>query len=287
MRTLAEGIPGEFPREISVEGILSAYEGILFDAFGVLVQGHGAIPGAVRLIDRLNRSGFPYWIVSNGSCFSVARTAESYQCRGLNIPEDRVITSGSLVPVWLKKHGFSGSRLRILGPDSCSFMARESGSTLTGGDDFDVLIIGNQSGYPLLATVDQIISALFRRMDAGTMPALLLPNPDLIYPGKPGSFGMTCGMVATVIESALRVRYQGAAPEFVRLGKPFSPIFEEARRRAGHLKLVMIGDQMDTDIRGAIGVGLDSILIGTGVSRPYEPGTYEGAVQPTFRMPSF
>lgn len=277
----------QFPREITLPEVLANYGGILFDAFGVLIQGDAAIPEALALIERLNREHFPYWVVSNGSCFSVSETAASYQRRGLAVPGERVITSGSLVPGWLKKNGYEGCRLRILGPESCSFMAEESGCERVDGEDFEVLIIGNQSGCPLPDAVDQLISLLFRRIDAGRAPALLLPNPDLIYPGKNGFFGITCGMVAMMIEAALTLRYHDQAPGFLRLGKPWTPIFDEARIRAGDLKLIMIGDQLDTDIQGAIHAGLDSILIGTGISRPYDPDTYRKEIYPTFRLSSF
>ncbi|MCB9229421.1 MAG: HAD hydrolase-like protein [Deltaproteobacteria bacterium] len=273
------------PVLISVEEILLRYEGILFDAFGVLLRGHEGIPGAINLIRHLNEIRFPYWVVTNGSCYSSEKTAESYQKRGLDIRADRVITSGSLVAPWLREKGLEGARLRILGPPSSFFMAREADCLLTDGDDFDVLIISNQNGYPLLETMDHVISVLFRRIDKGNSPLLLLPNPDLLYPAAQDSYGVTSGMVARIIESALNLRYGKEAPCFVRLGKPYAPIFEEALRRAAHLKLVMIGDQPETDIRGANDIGLDSVLVESGISRMSMESLLQIA-QPSFYLPS-
>jgi ribonucleotide monophosphatase NagD (HAD superfamily) len=59
------------------------------------------------------------------------------------------------------------------------------------------------------------------------------------------------------------------------LGKPYSPIFEEAIRRAGTSNAVMIGDQLETDILGANTAGIDSAVVSTGINRRKSPGDFE------------
>jgi ribonucleotide monophosphatase NagD (HAD superfamily) len=51
---------------------------------------------------------------------------------------------------------------------------------------------------------------------------------------------------------------------FVSLGKPHPAIFEEAVRRAGTRHMVMIGDRLETDIRGANDFGIASALVTAG-----------------------
>ena len=43
-------------------------------------------------------------------------------------------------------------------------------------------------------------------------------------------------------------------------------LFETALRRCGIRDMVMIGDQLETDIRGANDFGIDSVLVAGGVS---------------------
>ena len=134
------------------------------------------------------------------------------------------------------------------------------------GDDFDALVIGDQAGFPFLETADTLLSALFSKIDAGQSPRLILPNPDLIYPEGDG-FGFASGSVALIFESALALRYPDRPDlRFTRLGKPHPAIFREAFRRSGTMDMVMIGDQVETDIRGANDFGIASALIGTGIS---------------------
>ena len=148
--------------------------------------------------------------------------------------------------------------------------------------EVEVLVICDEVGFPFIETVDRTLSAIFRRLDAGRPVQLLLPNPDLIYPKGAGqSYGITAGSVACIFEAALAQRYPDREDlRFVRLGKPNRPIFEEAAGRAGTRDLVMVGDQLQTDIRGANDFGIASALVTTGLTRAVDL-TRPGAVRPT------
>jgi ribonucleotide monophosphatase NagD (HAD superfamily) len=131
---------------------------------------------------------------------------------------------------------------------------------------FEVLVIGDQSGFPFLETVDTALSTLFRRLDRQQNVHLVLPNPDLIYPEADGSFGIASGSVAVMFEAALHWRYPHRYDLcFTRLGKPHEAMFTEALRRSGTRDMVMIGDQLETDIRGARAFGLDAVWVSTDV----------------------
>jgi ribonucleotide monophosphatase NagD (HAD superfamily) len=52
---------------VRISRLIEAYEGLLFDAYGVLVDKSGALPGAPELIRRLNRCGKPYLVLTNSA----------------------------------------------------------------------------------------------------------------------------------------------------------------------------------------------------------------------------
>ena len=60
-------------------------------------------------------------------------------------------------------------------------------------------------------------------------------------------------------------------------------IFEDAVRRAGTSRIVMIGDQWETDIKGARAAGLDAVWIETGVTTEI-PESTPVHLRPTWRM---
>ncbi len=56
----------------------------------------------------------------------------------------------------------------------------------------------------------------------------------------------------------------GASPTVA--GKPEAALFHETIERFGGERPLMVGDRLDTDIDGAIGVGIDSLAVLTGVN---------------------
>ena len=152
--------------------------------------------------------------------------------------------------------------------------------------DADALVICDEAGYPFLEYLDFALSLVYRKMERNEPIHLILPNPDFIYPKSPGRYGLTAGSLALIIENALRHRYLNREiPEFVRLGKPHRPIFEEAFRRSGTTDMIMVGDQLQTDILGGNCFGLDTALVATGISRWAETGD-SGDIKPDYLLSS-
>ncbi|MBQ11345.1 MAG: hypothetical protein CMJ45_07340 [Planctomyces sp.] len=90
--------------------LIDRYGVLLLDAYGVLVHSRGAYPGAVELIQYLNRSRKPYYLVTNDAARLPSSTAIRYQGFGLDIDADRIITSGSLLLNYFAEHGLSGAK---------------------------------------------------------------------------------------------------------------------------------------------------------------------------------
>lgn len=242
--------------------LLERYDAILLDAYGVLVDLSGALPGAAAWIDALNRRGKPYWLASNTAARLPESAARRYQGFGLAIPAARILSSGMLLKPCFAAHGLVGKRIRVLGPeDSQRYAELAGGVVVAPGEDFDALVLADQAGFPFVETVDAVLSTLMEKFDAGHEVPMILPNPDLVYPSGRGC-GITSGAVAVMLEAALRQRYPDRPGLlFERLGKPYPGLFEAAVRLAGTRNVVMIGDQLDTDIVGAARFGIDSALV--------------------------
>ena len=274
-------------QEITIEELITRYPVLLLDAYGVLVNSSGAIPGAAGLIDELNRSRKSYYLLTNDASKLPQTAANRYQSYGLEIASDRIITSGGLLKNYFKTHNLSGARCAVLGPDdSAQYVSDAGGRVVSPANGFDVVVIGDEAGFPFVETVDMVLTELFHKVQRREKFHLLLPNPDLIYPKADRGFGITSGSIALIIEAALQLRYPGR-PDlcFKRLGKPNAEIFQEALRRSGTKNMVMVGDQLETDIRGANTFGLDSVLVGTGITDP-TTADIPDQPQPTYRMHS-
>lgn len=272
-------------KNINIDALMTKYAVLLIDAYGVLVHTSGALPGAARVIETLNRTSKPYYILTNDASKLPETSARLFQSFGLAIAADKIITSGSLLADYFNRHQLQGSACAVLGPeDSTRYVELAGGTVVAASDPFEVVVIGDESGYPFLETVDTVLSGLFKSIDSGASVHLVLPNPDLIYPKADQNFGIASGSIALILEAALQRRYPDR-PElrFTRLGKPHAAIFNEALKRSGTRDMVMIGDQLETDIRGAVEFGLDSALVDTGIAI-LNSNNFENSLTPTYYL---
>jgi HAD superfamily hydrolase (TIGR01450 family) len=267
--------------------LLARHPAVFLDAFGVLTDSAHALPGARELVQALVDARKEYFVLTNDASRTPATLAARFHRLGLPIPEERIVSSGSLVASFFSTHALFGKKCVVLGPADSIAIVREAGGTVVPADAeaaLEVLVVCDESGYPFLETIDDCLSMIVRAIDAGTPPVLLLPNPDLVYPKPRGALGIAAGTVARAFEEALGARYPGRRADpslrFVRLGKPHAAIFEEACRRAGTRDAVHVGDQLETDVRGASAVGIASALVAFGITRPLDLDASDA--QPTY-----
>jgi glycerol 3-phosphatase-2 len=256
------------PAYATTRDLLERYAGVLLDIYGVLLDRRGTLPGAVELVGALN--GVPYALVTNDASRSVANYVLHLASLGLTVDPARLITSGSLMASYFAAKSLRGARVGVLGTTDSAEYVRKAGGVvvpIVPGVEFDVLAVCDVDDGEFLLRVEWALSAVIRGVKAGRPPILLLPNPDLVYPKSPGEFGLTAGAIALMIEAALAQRYSEARFVFDRLGKPEVHLFAEAARRLNlpPAQLLMIGDQLETDIVGALAAGCDAALL-AGVS---------------------
>ncbi|MCC7548276.1 MAG: HAD hydrolase-like protein [Burkholderiales bacterium] len=254
--------------QITIEALIERHDVLLFDAYGVLVHSGGALPGAAAALDLLHRAGRAFFVVTNDASKLPETAAARYRRFGLALGPEHIVSSGQLLTGHFAAHGLVGAHCAVLGTaDSAHYVRRAGGEVVPPDQPFDVLVIGDETGYDFVDGVDAALTTLFHRLDAGERVYLVLPNPDLVYPRGTRSFGIASGSVALMLEAALARRYGAArAPVFTRLGKPEPHLYREALSRVSARAPVMIGDQMETDILGAIAAGIDSVLVSTGIS---------------------
>ena len=270
----------------SINELIARFEVILFDSDGVLTRWPYAVPGAPEAIAHLNSMRKPYFVLTNDASTLPETRSARYAELGLAIDAGKIITSGLLLKDYFSNLNLIGSKCAVLGPgDSASYVRQAGGEVVSFEEEFDVLVVGDQEGFPFLEATSKVLSNLFRKIDRGDTPYLVVPNPDLFYPEGDG-YSFASGAVAEMFESALAQHYRGRPDlQFTRLGKPHPAMFEEAICRSGTRNAVMIGDNPDTDIRGANQLGITSVLVETGVAPAY-PSMLPDSERPKYRMNS-
>jgi HAD superfamily hydrolase (TIGR01450 family) len=275
------------PRPITAAELIDRYELLLLDAYGVLVHAGGAMPGAVELLEAVSAAGKRYLVVTNDASRLPETAADRLRGMGLAVDVDQIVCSGMLLAPRFAAGDLAGARCLVLGPaDSIEYVRRAGGVVEDCAEDgeYDAIVVCDDAGYPFLGTLDTAVTALFRLVERGRAPRLILPNPDIIYNRGPNSFGFTAGAAAMLLEVALERRFPGLGLRFERLGKPHRPLFELALERGGGGPAVMIGDQLETDIAGAVAAGIDSALLAGGVAGDTLPES--PVARPTYLLAS-
>ena len=271
-----------------LQRIIDRYSLLLLDAYGVLVTSEDACPGAIPFMDFLNRTDKPYLILTNDASRSPRTIADRLRRLGMEVPVERVVSSGLLLSDYFTRHALRGSRCAVLGTeDSENYVAQAGGQlgAVAEEAEIDVLVVCDDMGFPFLETINAAITIVFKALDRERPLRLVLPNPDLIFPRNYGAFGITAGSIALIIEQAIQARYpHGPGLRFDALGKPHAPIYETALAIGGTRNMLMIGDQLGTDILGAQRFGIDSLLITQGVTHG-GASTDHPDVHPTYVMP--
>lgn len=292
------------PTFITFPEVIARYDAILLDAYGVLIHHTGAIPGTAAVIDALNTQHKLYYVLTNDSSRLPEAAARRYVQLGLNISVEKIITSGMMIAPYFATHNLQNAPCVVLGTnDTRAYVTHAGGALidLAHARDAEVIVIGDDTGFEFLPAMNAIITALYTRADRGTSTQLLLPNPDLTYPQSVDSYGLASGSFGWLLATAMRNRYGTATDALlhvVQLGKPERGMFDLATTRATAAlknsprdsaanlpppRLVMIGDQLGTDILGGNRAGIDTILVATGVTKFTDDLQFEGAT-PTFVM---
>lgn len=266
--------------------LVSEYEAVFLDAYGVLVDAQGALDGAPEGLAALRRAGRRFLIVSNDASRLPERSAARFQALGLEVYADEVVSSGQMVARYFEAHGLRGAPTVVLGSGDSAAFVTAAGAELVALDVAHppaVVVLCDEGGFDFFPTMNALLSALMASLERGREVVLLLANPDLIYPRRDGHFGFTAGSLARMIEEALGL-VTPRPPRFVHLGKPASWIFDAALARVGTRDVVMVGDQLHTDIAGARRAGLASALVTTGVTRA--EAVAASAVKPDYLLRS-
>lgn len=170
---------------------------------------------------------------------------------GIEVEQDEVFTSALATALYLRKQRGVQSAF-VIGEEGL-FEALHGAQVELDTERPDWVIVGldRKLTYDKLAIGARALQRGARFL--GTNPDLSLPVEDGLLPG------------AGAIQAALTAT-TGVRP--VVIGKPEPLMLELAMSQIGGTlhNTAMLGDRLDTDIQGAVALGIPSILVLTGVS---------------------
>jgi HAD superfamily hydrolase (TIGR01458 family) len=223
--------------------------GVLLDLGGVIYVGSSPIEGALAAVERLRDAGLPLRFITNTTRRSKRQVLADLREMGLHVSSDELLTPALLARAYLEKHALSP--FLVVHPD-----LEEDFAGLPPGRA-EAVIVGDAGQH---FTYDRLNRA-YRKMIDGAELLALAKNRN--FKDADGELSLDAGPFVAALEFA-------ADRKAVLFGKPSADFFNTAvddlRCRAN--EVVMIGDDAEADVDGAITCGLRGILVRTGKYRP-------------------
>lgn len=221
------------------------YQGVLLDISGVLYQDDEVLPGAVQAMKSLQRAGLALRLVTNTS----RRTAEAifYDLKrmGFAITTEQLYTAPKAMLDYIEA--------RELRPYCLIHPSLESEFARLDHSNPNAVVVcdaGDRFDYKSLDKAFQVLMA---------EEAELLAVGDNRYFRGRGRLHLDAGPFVKALEYA-------SGKSATVLGKPSADFFQIALQSMG-LKpnqVLMVGDDVEADVAGAMAAGLDACLVKTG-----------------------
>jgi HAD superfamily hydrolase (TIGR01459 family) len=232
------------------------YDGFILDLWGVLHDGRHPMPGAVEALERLREAGKRIVILSNAP-----RRADSVVLRITEIGieptlYDGLFSSGEAAWQWLKAGGPGGRQFfPIMAERDHGMREGLSFAAAQRIEDADfILSTGVEGAKDSVADFEPLLRAGIKR-DL----LMVCANPDLmvIQAGRP-----------EICAGAIALRYEELGGRVRYFGKPHEAIYRDCLACLGiadRVRILAVGDSLRTDIAGANGVGIPSLLVLEGI----------------------
>jgi len=236
-------------------------KGVIFDVDGVLKFRGQVYPGAIQTVKGLREKGLVLRFLTNSTLNSRASLAVKLNKSGFQVASEEIITASYATAAYLK----------LLNPRSCWVMVEREGREefrefAQETQDPEYIVVGDNRSQFDFDHLNHALRLLMKGARLIGMQSELLDN-------SMGDLELNVGSWVGLLERA-----SGVSATYI--GKPNSFAFELALQTM-HLskhQVLMVGDRVETDIRGAQDFGIRSVLVRTG---EFDPSHLDGTVAPS------
>lgn len=234
--------------------------GVLLDLGGVVFVGDRPVPGADEALARLRAAGLPLRFLTNTTRRSVRRLVADLAAIGIDLDPDEVLTPAQLARRRLVEDGLTPHLL-------VHENLEEEFADLASGREADEAVVIGDAGERFTYAA---LNAAYRKLEAGA--GFLALAEDRSFRDKDGALSLDAGPFVRALEYA-----SGRRAEV--LGKPSRAFYRLAVEALGTTpaETVMVGDDAEADVGGAIAAGLMGVLVRTGKYRTGDEAGLEQA----------
>ncbi|MGX1198536.1 HAD superfamily hydrolase (TIGR01458 family) [Parvibaculum sp. MBR-TMA-1.3b-4.2] len=225
---------------------ISEARAALLDISGVLYEGDTALSGAADALARLRQAGFPFRLITNTSRSPKRAILDKLTRLGFEVHADEVVTTASVACAAMKADG--AKPYLLVHPDLLEDLPDEAAEP-------DAVLLGDAAQH---FTYERLNAAFRILLEGGKFYAL----------GKNRYFKGTSGLELDAGPFVAALEYASGA-EARLIGKPSPDYFREAAKDidADPATTLMVGDDVEADVLGAIEAGFMAALVKEGKFR--------------------
>jgi HAD superfamily hydrolase (TIGR01458 family) len=240
--------------------------GVLLDLDGVVYVGEQPVAGADETIDWLRREHIPCRFLTNTTSRPRQALVEKLAGLGIRVPARQILTPAVTAAAWLESQQLRHPALFVPHATAAEFAGLEP-LPRDAEDGAGAVVVGDLGAGWDFATLNRA----FRLLMADARPPLVALGLTRYWRAEDG-LRLDAGAFVRALEYAT-----GRAA--VVLGKPDRAFYDAAVTDLGLNadEVVMVGDDIRTDVEGAQRAGLAGVLVRTG---KFTPADLDGDVTP-------
>ena len=221
---------------------------VLLDLSGVLYVGNNLLPNALASLNLLKSHNIPHRFITNTTRSTCDNLIKSLARKGLDIKKEQLFTAPLAARQYIKDNKLNPYLLihPDLRPEFSDFK----------NQNFDSVLVGDAGS----AFTYQALNSAFRILLNGNK---LLAMANNRYFKEEDNFSLDAGPFVHALAFA-----SGAKTTVI--GKPAKEFFRAAIKdfHCAPDEVIMVGDDVEADVNGALSAGLQAILVQTGKYRP-------------------
>lgn len=241
--------------------IADKYDALLCDVWGVLHNGKEAYAGVAEALAKFRAKGGTVLLLSNAPRPS---TQLPQMLAGMGITDaayNGILTSGDATKTFIMQHAM-GRQCLAIGPGRDNNLFDNTGVAQVSEDEAEFITVTGP--YDDENEGPEDYRERFMRYVERKLP-MVCANPDIVV--ERGPRHIYCA-------GALAGLYEELGGKVVYFGKPHGPIYDVARARLAAItgntiadrRILAVGDGIATDIKGAVGAGIDALFITGGIA---------------------
>jgi HAD superfamily hydrolase (TIGR01458 family) len=224
--------------------------GVLLDIDGVLFVGDEPIKGAHRAFAELRELSAGVRLMTNTTSRSRSAVREHLLSLGFDASLEEVLTPAAMAERYCQERQYGSVTVLVSEELRQDLGALESAAL---GEPTDAVILGDLGdGF-----TPEVLNEIFRTLMEGAELVALQHNR---YWRRADGLALDVGAYAAALEYA-------SGKEAVTVGKPANAFFQYAMDDMDLERGVMIGDDVEADVGGAMAAGLAGVLVRTGKYR--------------------